>query len=650
MSKNNILDVLAAAALRATGGSVPKAIRLLSEPFAMAPKKRTSGEDRADAIILHYAALLDELEKDGVFSENFSREQLTSLWREALIEGRFDEESADGETVPDGLENAPHLVLLYRVLKANVSVGDEDVERMNMAPPYVDGAPPPPATKKARGSEQSAEIKNPPRADRRTSKWFKTPVHDGNQIKDVKKGKWDFLMIYLTVRYSKKPYDKAVFLPIQPKKVEHAAEVPWQEFIPALEAAREPGRRSGQIWPDDEFAETYKRAGGTYSQAVRSVLCDNLMKQYFGIQGPIIVPLEDQEAVFNWADAYMARKGIKPTIARDRWRTKLLLDEADVLSLDKFFESQERKDEFNRVLALKTNIWVEPKYYKHFHWAAHPYGESAPVAEEPTLDRKRNRPSWLRYRPENNLPFDKAGTYKAVSSPDDDDEVEVRAIPRSNKTAAKKTRVSSSSSPGTGPTIEQMRNEIELSRKRLDKETRKRNPNFAYVKILTSRMGAFAAQIAQKQEQQKQQALDLVSEDDSEEERQEDDDVLLRSAVPRRRQQQQRRQLALDMQREGRFTESQDALNKVVDLVSEEDSSDVQWYGEPDSTVAGDLDIVYSLFGGEGINFPSPVQFGGNESFSPMPPGGVFDTWPSNYPGGSSPNSLNEFFPSLDGE
>jgi hypothetical protein len=362
-------------------------------------------------------------------------------------------------------------------------------------------------------------------------------MHDANQAKTPKKD-WQFLLIYLTVRYSEKPYVESVFLPIQPVVGDNKPEIPWRDFYPELEIAQKKGRQEpGKQWPDDKIPKADSktglilRAGGTYSQAVRNLLCDNLMKQYFGIQGPIIVPEEDQKDVFDWADGYMASKGIWPLIGRERWREKLLLSEADVEALDEFFVSDERKDKFNQVLALKTNIWMEPKYYKFFHWATHPYGEDDPIAEDPSPERIARRPKWLVYSPENNLPFVGLGTKNPVipATSDDEDEV-LMAHPRSKKNAQKNTRaqsspVSRSSSSGTGPkvanrrtvpsvrrvaspgqqqkpTILQLEGEIEKSRVRLDEVLRNADPDLDYVRMLTDRMGKFKADIARLQQEE----------------------------------------------------------------------------------------------------------------------------------------------------
>jgi hypothetical protein len=568
MSKNNILDVLAAAALRATGGSVPKAIRLLSEPFAMAPK-RDSAEQRAERVIGFYQQLIVELAGMGFGTYD----KLVKRWKKALMRGSREDESADGTAVPPELSNLPELAMLYKVLQ-RWNGAEEALPLFVGKAPFIDGAaPPPPATKKARRS--------------RGGKYVVIPIHDAMAAKRPRPAHRE-LILYILMKYGEKPYNST------------SAKDIIYEVLRGL-----PGLTGSDGKP---YAGKQKAGAKLFITWVSNFLADNLLKQYLGIQGRPIINLQDPELV-RYQDAIDAKMRELGVAENDNWREATELSDEDIRFYGEHFESDEAQDDVRKALEKTQVMGENDKIYDYFNWATYPLGENDPLSLPPT----RSAPDWFNfYRPErNDVPF------KA-------------AEPKKN--APKKKRVQSSSSPGTGPkvairggtssvpretypvrqqepTIDQLRDEIEKSRKRLNEELSKPNLDSALVNILTSRMGVFAATIARLQQQQ--------------------EEVLLRPAVPRRQQQQQRQaldtdlgggvlrgdfggimgdfdfllpsppQLALDAQNNGDFQTSQHILFESV----------------PGSLGDGGSFLPVPLEGdgeGEGINIPSPVEFEGD--------------------------------------
>jgi hypothetical protein len=556
MSKNKILDVLAAAALRATGGSVPKAIRLLSEPFAMPRMKRTSGESSADAIIDHYEGLLNALEDDGVFG-NVSREELTELWRNALVRGRVDDESADGETVPAELADAPHLVLLYKLLKAKVSIGEEDVQLMKAQLPYIDSAPSPPATKKARRS--------------RGGNYVVIPIHDAKAAKRPRPAHRE-LILYILMKYGEKPYNST-----------STKDVIYEVLrgLPGLTGNK------GKL-----YVNIAKAGAKLFITWVSNFLADNLLKQYLGIQGRPIIKMQDPELV-RYQDAIDAKMRKLDVNENDNWLEATKLSDEDIRFYDKHFESTQARADVQTALESTQVTGEHGLIYDYFNWATYPLGENDPLSLPPT----QSAPDWFNfYRPErNDVPFKEEGTKTSKSSAE-----------------PKNKRVSSSSSSGTSPKVAVNRGDSSVSRRDASPVQQQERP----IEDLQERLSLV---IQRKQKASKKEDFKMAAywkEEEKQLQAQIDriirrqEEVLLRpgdvlrcdfggimgdldfllSSPP---------QLALDAQNNGDFHTSQHILFKSVpgSLGDGGSFSPVPLEGEGE---------------GEGINIPSPVEFEGN--------------------------------------
>lgn len=481
MSKNKILDVLAAAALRATGGSVPEAIRLLSEPFAM-PRAgtRPASNVNADAIIDHYKDLLDELEGDGFTMEG--KLGVVTLWKKALIEGTTGYESLDERVVPDELEGKPELAMLYKALHIQDGAS-EALPLLEKAKTYIDSdSADEPSTKKSRLSKPSTKK---PRVSRKEQGYRLIPIADFMAAKRPNVAH-RVLILYILMKYGKKPYGRD--MPITKNDI--------YKVLLGLEGL--PGTGGGL------YADNSKPGSLNFITWVSNFLADNLLKQYFGIQGRPIVDEQDSE-LLQYQEAIDAEMLALGKNANDNWLEATELSDEDVAFYDEHFSSEQARYDV-RTEIEKTGIKGEDgKIYDYFNWATYPLGEDNPLSLAPT----RSAPAWFDfYVPErNNVPFREVQPKRSKRSvvPSSSSSSSSGTGPKvANRRTVPSVRRVASPGQQQKPTILQLEGEIEKSRVRLAEVSRNADPDLDYVRMLTDRMGKFKADIARLQQEEEE--------------------------------------------------------------------------------------------------------------------------------------------------